>query len=126
MIGEKWRKMIRKAAVASLFAALVLSGCSAQQSTMSATQKKAVENSLVYISESDFSFKDRINKKKFEIRSVTSGELQFVWNDDLQMEESALDTSDWVITIGDTSGHDFAVMICDSRTSEVLGYIPIE
>ncbi len=126
MIGEKGRKMIRKAAVAMLFAALVLSGCSAQQSTMSATQKKAVENSLVYISESDFSFKDRINKKKFEIRSVTSGELQFVWNDDLQMEESALDTSDWVITIGDTSGHDFAVMICDSRTSEVLGYIPIE
>lgn len=118
--------MIRKAVVATLFVALVLYGCSAQQSTMSAAQKKAVENSLVYISESDFSSKERIDKKRVEISSLTSGDLQFVWSENLQMEESALDTSDWVITIGDTSGHDFAVMICDSRTSEVLGYIPIE
>ena len=93
---------------------------------MTAAQKEAVKNSLMFISESEFSSRDRIDKKKIEIRSVTSGELQFVWNDNLQLEESALDISDWVITIGDTSGHDFAVMICDSETSEVLGYIPIE
>lgn len=109
-----------------LFAFLLLNSCGVKESGMSEAQKDAVDNSLAYISESEFSSRDRIDKKKIEIRSITSGELQFVWNDNLQLEESALDISDWVITIGDTSGHDFAVMICDSVTSEVLGYIPIE
>lgn len=118
--------MKKNAVIIGLFAFLILNSCGIKENRMSDTQKEAVDNSLAYISESAFSAKDRIDKREIEISKVTSGDLKFIWNEDLKLKESSLDTSDWVITIGDTSGHDFAVMICDSKTSEVLGYIPIE
>ncbi|WP_130850370.1 hypothetical protein [Intestinimonas timonensis] len=36
-----------------------------------------------------------------------------------------LDAADWAVTLGDTTGHDYAVLLCDSETLAVLGYLPI-
>lgn len=32
----------------------------------------------------------------------------------------------WKFTIGDTSGHNFCILICNSENNDVIGYIPIE
>jgi hypothetical protein len=45
---------------------------------------------------------------------------------DSKVENNAVDSTDLIITIGDTSNHDFAIIVCDSNTYEVIGYIPIE
>lgn len=118
--------MKKTAIVSGLLATFILIGCGAPKIRMSEAQQEAVENSLAYIARSRFSSKDRMDKAQIQISTVTNGDLKLVWNEDLHLKESLLDTSDWVIRIGDPSGHDYAVMICDSETSEVLGYIPIE
>ena len=41
-------------------------------------------------------------------------------------QQALLDDTDWAVTLGDTSGHDFAILLCDSETLAVLGYVPIE
>lgn len=35
-------------------------------------------------------------------------------------------SGNWKITIGDTSGHDIAIVVCDADTGKVIEYIPIE
>ena len=57
------------------------------------------------------------------VARVTEGDLAAAVCDD----ESAalLDGGDWAVTLGDTVGHDYAVLLCDSETLAVLGYVPI-
>jgi uncharacterized FlaG/YvyC family protein len=71
-------------------------------------QQRAVKNSIYYINYSLSSAKDRIDKSIVKIEKVS----------DL--------SEDWKITIGDTSGRDFAVVVCDADTGKVLGTIPTE
>lgn len=80
-------------------------------------------NCAAWLAASTFEQKDRVDTTLVSIAQVTEGELAAAVSD----EESAalLDGTDWTVTLGDTSGHDYAVLLCDSETLSVLGYVPI-
>lgn len=95
-------------------------------SLLSPEQQKAVNNSLNYIKNSPFAAKDRINTNIIEITSANEKTWESVWSKDSKVENNAVDSTDWIITIGDISNHDFAIIVCDSNTCEVIGHIPIK
>ena len=104
---------------------LSLNGCNSQDGTLSEKQKKAVDNCIEYIINSLFTAKKGIDTSIIKIDSVTNDTWKSTWSGN-NIEESIIELSDWIITIGDTSEHQFAILVCDSDTSEVIGHIPIE
>lgn len=109
-----------------LFNFSIAIGCDSNKSSLSEDQKIAIENSIKYINKSSFSNKNRINTRIIEIKNVTEDYLRAVSNIESRVEENKVDLTDWIITIGNTTGHDFAFIVCDSSTYEVIGYIPID
>jgi esterase/lipase len=100
-------------------------GCNSKTGAISEEQQQAVENCIEYIKNSSFVQKDSINTNIVEIKTVKE-----TWKSASVKEskaiEDAIDQTDWVITIGDTSAHDFAIIFCDSSTYKVLDYMPIK
>ena len=94
--------------------------------SLSPEQQKAVDNSIDFIESSEFTAKDRIDTNLITIVNADERTWENVWSMDAQVDKHAVDATDWIITIGDRSGHDFARIVCDSDTFEVIGYIPIE
>jgi len=108
------------------FFIVILSGCNTKTESFPEGQQVAVEKSIAFIKNSSFSSRNRIDFKVVKVENATDKTWESVWNDNHKIEEKMVDSTDWVITIGETSGHDFAVIVCDSETYEVVGYIPIE
>lgn len=81
-------------------------------------------NCAAWLADSTFDQKDRVDTTLVFVAPVTEGDLAAAVCDG----ESAalLDGTDWAVTLGDTIGHDYAVLLCDSETLAVLGYVPIE
>ena len=104
----------------------VLVGCTTDQDSLLSKQQKAVNNSIAYIKNSSFSSKDSINTKVISISLATESTWKSTWDMDSIVDESAIDPTDWVITIGESSGHDYAIIVCDSESSKVIGYKPID
>ncbi len=105
---------------------IFLNGCNSQSMTFSEKQKKAVDNCIVYIINSSFTVKESIDTSIIKIDKASNSTWKSVWSGNNPVEENAIDVSDWIITIGDTSEHNFAILVCDGETSEVIGHIPIE
>ena len=80
-------------------------------------------NCAAWLADSTFDQKDRVDTALVSVVQVTEGDLAAAVCDG----ESAalLDGGDWAVTLGDTFGHDYAVLLCDSETLAVLGYVPI-
>ena len=80
-------------------------------------------NCAAWLADSTFDQKDRVDTALVSVVQVTEGDLAAAVCDG----ESAalLDGTDWAVTLGDTIGHDYAVLLCDSETLAVLGYVPI-
>lgn len=118
----------------ALMLLFTLVGCSAKkasietdpQISLSSEQQEAVENSIAYIKNSELASKDKIDTSLIKIDTAEENTWQSVYTDSGKAEESTVDTTDWIITLGDRSGFDFAVIVCDSTTSEVIGYMPME
>jgi len=118
----------------ALLILFTLVGCSGKkasietppQISLSSEQQKAVQNSIEYIKNSEFTSKDRIDTSLIKIDTAEENSWQSVYTDNGKAEESTVDTTDWIITLGDRFGFDFAVIVCDSTTTEVIGYMPIE
>jgi uncharacterized metal-binding protein len=102
-------------------------GCNSNTSSLSEGQKIAVKNSIKYIKKSSFSNKKHIDTKIIKIENINDeGHRKAVCNNGSRVEENKVDLTDWIITIGSTSGHDFVFIVCDSSTYGVIGYIPID
>ena len=101
-------------------------GCDSKESSLSAGQRKAVDNSLEYIGNPPFTSMGRIDTDIIKIENATENTWKSVWYENSQIKENGIDLNDWVITIGDTSFHNFACIVCDSNTYKVIGFIPIE
>ncbi|MEG0775489.1 hypothetical protein [Clostridium sp.] len=97
-----------------------------QKGSLSAEQQKAVNNSINYIKNSSFTAKDRINTNIITIKNADEKTWEFVYSQNSKVDKNSVDSTDWIITIGDTSDHDFAIIVCDSITYEVIGYMPIK
>ena len=118
----------------ALMLLFTLVGCSAKkasietdpQISLSSEQQEAVENSIAYIKNSELASKDKIDTSLIKIDTAEENTWQSVYTNSGKAEESTVDTTDWIITLGDRSGFDFAVIVCDSTTSEVIGYMPME
>ena len=80
-------------------------------------------NCAAWLAASAFDQKDRVDTALISVVQVTEGDLAAAVCDG----ESAalLDGGDGAVTLGDTVGHDYAVLLCDSETLAVLGYVPI-
>lgn len=106
---------------------IIFVGCRSNMSTLSGEQQNAVKNNIEFIKKSSFASKSRMDTEIVKFENATKDTWDFVFTEDnSKIAEAAVDLTDWVITIGDTSEHDFAVIVCDSSTHEVIGYIPIK
>ena len=105
---------------------ILFNGCNSDGSALSAEQQNAVDASIEFISNSSFTSKDKLDTDIIKIENATDQTWESVCNENKQIEQKSIDLSDWVITIGDTLYHDFAVIVIDSDTKEVIGYIPID
>lgn len=94
--------------------------------SLSSEQQKAVNNSINYIENSEFTSKDHIDTNIITIENADEKTWEFVYLENGKADKNSIDSTDWIITIGDRSGHDFARIVCDSDTFEVIGYMPIE
>ncbi len=112
--------------ILSLAILMTLLGCSINDDSSSTKQEKAVSNSIAYIKNSSFTSKDLIDTKQISISLATQTTWKSVWDKESPVDEGDVDSTDWIITIGDTSGHDFAIIVCDSESSKVIGYKPID
>lgn len=85
---------------------------------------KAYQNCIKYIENSSFDRWKKINTiivKSEKVTETTKGSVVIETG-----KKELLDTTDLIYIIGDTSEHDFANIVCDSETKEVIGYIPIK
>jgi hypothetical protein len=90
------------------------------------TKQKAVANSIGYIKNSPYTEKNDINIDEVNIRNANDNTWKSVFTEKGSLNENIVDSTDWVITIGNTSAYKFAVIVCDSKTGEAIGHIPIE
>ena len=81
-------------------------------------------NCAAWLADSAFDQKDRVDTTLVFVAPVTEGDLAAAVCDG--KSAALLDGTDWAVTLGDTIGHDYAVLLCDSETLAVLGYVPIE
>lgn len=110
-----------------LFYAAFFIGCESNTSSLSAEQQKAVGNSIEFMKNYFYDTKGRIDTNIIKVKKATENDCKHVQlPNDSKLGEDAIDTTDWVITIGDTSGHNYTIIVCDSGTGEVIGYIPIK
>ena len=99
---------------------------SAQQTEPDAqTVEVLTANCAAWLEGSSFEQKDRVDATLAAVARVTQEELAAAVCDSAG-QQALLDDTDWAVTLGDTSGHDFAILLCDSETLAVLGYVPIE
>jgi len=101
-------------------------GCNSKENSLSKGQKEAINNCIEYINNSAFTSKENIDTNIVKFDNATDNTWESVWFGGKQVVSNVIDSSDWIITIGDTSGFDFNIFVCNSDTYEVLGYIPIE
>ena len=98
---------------------------SAQQTEPDAqTVEVLTANCAAWLEGSSFEQKDRVDATLAAVARVTQEELAAAVCDSAG-QQALLDDTDWAVTLGDTSGHDFAILLCDSETLAVLGYVPI-
>lgn len=79
-------------------------------------------NCIAWLAGASLEQKDRVDTTLVSIVRITEGDLAAVCDDE---SAALLDAADWAVTLGDTSGHDYVILLCDSETLAVLGYVPI-
>ena len=117
-------KRIIAAALLLMLAAALLPDC---DRNIPEHQREAYENCLEYLKNSSHMRKDHINIKIVTIETLEEEQkrsVDIVVNG-VENYFGREQPEHWLFTIGDTSGHDFAMIVCNSETSEVIGNIPI-
>ena len=94
--------------------------------TLDAAYEEAYDNCLEKL---DTLFPDaRVNTSMVTVRYLNDEEEEQVITLDEVPENYFSQNQDrlWVFTIGNTSGYEFVQLVCNSRTNEVIGYLPVE
>lgn len=76
-----------------------------------------------WLQNSSLSQKDQVDTALVQISSPSEEDLTAVIGSAEAL--SQLDTSDWKVILGDSSGQNFVTLFCDSDTLTVLGYLPV-
>jgi predicted metalloprotease len=103
----------------------LLASCTTKDgTTLSEGQQKAVKNSIEFIKDTPYISVNKIDTSVIKIENATENTWKNVAiKSGEEVKENQIDLTDWVITIGNRSEGGFAVIICDSSTFEVIGYI---
>jgi len=89
--------------------------------------RAAYENALKFLAQSEFDAKDRIDQTFFSVRLLKEEEKSSVWMALRMRAEDYFAEAigpHWVLTIGETSGHDFAMLVANCQSGEIIGYLP--
>ena len=89
------------------------------------TLAQLTANCAAWLADSTLEARDRVDTTQVSVLPVTEGEMAAAVCDG-EEQRALLDGTDWAVTVGDTAGHDFAILLCDSGTLAVLGYVPVE
>ncbi len=110
-----------------IYMIVTLSSCNSKVKSLFGEQQKAIDNSIEYIKNSSFRFKENINYDIVKIELAKENTWEMVRHPDYNINKNMVDTTDLIITIGDmNSFHNYAIIVCDSTTYKVIGNIPIE
>lgn len=99
-------------------------GCGTKENLFSVKQQKAIDDSVKYLDNFTFSSEEGVNSDIIQIKNATESTWKLVSTLDDTIDENDVDVNDWVITIGDTSKVDYAIIVYDCETEKVIGYIP--
>ena len=123
------RKILALLILTALWGGLLagLSGCQLRNGSdnLDPAYRGAYEKCLEKL---DAFFPDKnVNKSMVTVRYLKEEEKDFVQlSQDISKDYFAEhDERFWVFTIGNTSGYDFVQIVCDSRSEEVIGYLPV-
>ena len=97
------------------------------QNSFSGKQNIAVANSIDFIYDSDYSMKDKIDTSVIKIENAADDTWKYVKNKSgYPVTKAEIDVSDWTITIGGSSFQYHEIIVCDSTSCSVIGYIPLD
>lgn len=89
----------------------------------------AIRAARAYIMESDMWSAGRINLNRIDIRLIHENDLQafagMVFDEDGRKPDGSVVVNDYLVTIGELDGHDFAPILVSHQSGEVIGYLPI-
>lgn len=114
----------------ALGAALLLSACTAAHSVKLPDEKyrAAYEECVRFLEhESGWERAENIDLSKVTVETLPDAQKEsvFIVADGCGNYFEDTDAVHWTFTIGETQGHDFAVLVCSSESGDVVGYIPI-
>lgn len=122
-------KRILTCILAAALLCAALTGCTGEEASPAGgtsvpeEQQTALKNCLAYIENASFDGKDTLDTEKAAFQHLTQEMIQDVWIDVEGIPE--LDENDYVFTIGDTSTGNYMMIVCESDSNEVIGYIPV-
>jgi len=93
---------------------------------LSREHRLAVEKSIEYVMESPWENRLRIDFSKVDIGKIPSELYDSLWTHDGPVVLASIDSSDFLVELGSSDGHDFAGLIFDKEKGEIIGYLPIQ
>lgn len=86
----------------------------------------AVEKAIEYVMESPWENRLRIDFSEIHIEEAPQELSDSLWTHDGPASSDIIDSSDLLVELGLSSGHDFAGLVFDVEKREIIGYLPIQ
>lgn len=93
---------------------------------ISSEHRLAAEKAIEYVMESPWENKLRIDFSEVNIEKVPHEVFDSLWTHDGPASSDLIDSSDLLVELGSSSGHDFAGLVFDIEKREIIGYLPIQ
>lgn len=121
-------KRVKTIAVLSiLFITLFSASCSKPQPAEDPSDEELVNIAKTYVNNSTFAAKDKIDYSICTIRTIKETNDGGITDAIvLDNQNDNINDDDILITVGETSEHNFAVLLIDRKILEVKGYLPLK
>jgi len=86
----------------------------------------AVQKAVEYVMESPWENRLRIDFSKISVEKVPVEVYDSLWTHDGPVVSASIDSSDLLVELGSSEGHDFAGLVFDMEKGEIIGYLPIQ
>ena len=93
---------------------------------LSREYRLAVEKAIEYVMSSAWENRLRIDFSKIDIGEVPPETSESLWTQDGPAPQGSVDSSDLLVELGSSEGHDFAGLVFDNEKGEIIGYLPIQ
>ena len=93
---------------------------------LSGEHRLALEKAIGYVMESPWENRLRIDFSEIDIENVPPELADSLWTHDGPAPSGSVDSSDLLVELGSSEGHDFAGLVFDNEEGEIIGYFPIQ